>query len=281
MKKIILLFNVLLIGSSIIAQVTAPKASPTCKIEQRVGLSDITISYSRPGVNGRVIFGDLVPYDAFWRLGANENTKITTTDALFFGKDTLPAGTYAIFAKPGLAEWTLAFYTEYTNWGMPAVWDENKVKLYLKAPVTSSRETTENLSIVLDKLENNGAELQISWDKIRVAFPFTLNTKDKVLASINKTMNGPSANDYHAAAKYYLEEKIDDKQALVWIDKAIVARPEAYWMLRTKSLIQASLGLFKEAITTAEACLKLAEADGDSSYVSQCKNSISEWKKKK
>jgi tetratricopeptide (TPR) repeat protein len=94
-------------------------------------------------------------------------------------------------------------------------------------------------------------------------------------------MSGPTANDYHTAAKYYLEEKIDDKQALEWVEKAITMRPEAYWMLRTKSLIQASLGKYNEAISTAEQCLKLAEADGDTAYVSQCKNSIADWKKRK
>ncbi|MFN5886389.1 MAG: tetratricopeptide repeat protein [Flavobacteriales bacterium] len=103
----------------------------------------------------------------------------------------------------------------------------------------------------------------------------------KVKASIDKVMAGPTPNDYHAAAKYYYDEKIDNEKALEWVNLALKARPEAYWMLRTKSLIQASLGQYKEAILTAESCIKLAEADGDIAYVSQCKNSIIEWKKQK
>ena len=95
------------------AQINSPKASPLCKTEQRVGLTDITLSYSRPGVNGRTIFGDLVPYDAYWRLGANENTKISTSDPMIFGSDTLPAGTYALYAMPGKKDWKLAFYKEF------------------------------------------------------------------------------------------------------------------------------------------------------------------------
>jgi len=122
MKKILFL-SMLSIGlSGVFAQINAPKASPACKLEQRVGLTDITIIYSRPAVNGRTIFGDLIPFDAYWRLGANENTKFTTSDALFFGKDTLPAGTYALFAMPGKTSWKLAFYTEFGNWGLPPVW---------------------------------------------------------------------------------------------------------------------------------------------------------------
>lgn len=263
------------------AQINTPKASPLCKTEQRVGLTDITLSYSRPGVNGRTIFGDLVPYDAYWRLGANENTKISTSDPMIFGSDTLPAGTYALYAMPGKKDWKLVFYKEFGNWGMPEVWDDKKVALTLSSSVYTNALPVENLLITIDQLHNNGAELQIQWDQVMVKFPFTLNTKAKVLASIQKTMNGPSANDYHAAAKYYSEEKIDDKLALTWVNQAIALRPEAYWMLRTKSLIQASMGQYSDAIVSAELCQKLAEADGDTGYVSQCKNSIAEWKKKK
>jgi tetratricopeptide (TPR) repeat protein len=281
MKNILFLALSLGIVSAAQSQIIAPKASPACKIEQRVGLADISISYSRPAVNGRIIFGDLIPFDAYWRLGANENTKFTTSDPLFFGNDTLPAGTYALFAMPGKTSWKLAFYTEFGNWGMPPVWDPKKVALELTSTVSVRADLTENLTIGLDQLENSGADLFIAWDRVAVKFPFTLNTKDKVLASIQKVMNGPSANDYHTAAKFYLDEKINNKQALEWVEKALALRPEAYWMYRTKSLIQAELGLYADAIKTAEQCIKLAEADGDSTYVNQSKNSITAWKKLK
>lgn len=281
MKKILFLSMLSIVMSDLYAQINAPKASPACKLEQRVGLTDISISYSRPAVNGRTIFGGLIPFDAYWRLGANENTKFTTTDVLYFGKDTLPIGTYALYAMPGKSEWKLAFYKEFNNWGMPPVWDQTKVVLELLSPVINRIDQVENLTIGLDHLENSSADLFITWDHIVVKFPFTMNTKDKVLASIQKVMNGPSANDFHTAAKFYLEEKINNNQALEWVEKAIILRPEAYWMLRTKSLIQAELGLYTDAITTAEKCMKLADADGDISYVNQCKNSIEAWKKLK
>lgn len=263
------------------AQVNAPKASPSSRLEQRVGLTDITITYSRPSVNGRIIFGDLVPYNEYWRLGANESTKLTCTDILIFGKDTLKAGTYAVYAKPSATEWQVAFYTEYGNWGMPQKWDESKVAFTVKTPVINVHDKVENLTIDINNMDNDGGDIVIAWDKVKIQIPFSVSVKEKVLASIKKVMSGPTANDYHTAAKYYLEEKIDDKQALEWVEKAITMRPEAYWMLRTKSLIQASLGKNNEAISTAEQCIKLAEADGDTAYVSQCKNSIADWKKRK
>jgi tetratricopeptide (TPR) repeat protein len=266
---------------TLFAQVNAPKASPSSRLEQRVGLTDIIITYSRPSVNSRVIFGDLVPYNEYWRLGANESTKLTCSDALIFGKDTLKAGTYAVYAKPSVTEWQVAFYSEYGSWGLPQKWDDSKVALSVKSPVINREEKVENLTIDMNNIENNGGDIVIAWDKVKILIPFTVIVKEKVLASIKKVMAGPTANDYHAAAKYYLDEKIDDKQALEWVDKAIATRPEAYWMLRTKSLILASLSMYSEAIKTAEQCLKLAEADGDSAYVSQCKNSIADWKKRK
>lgn len=281
MKRFILFTAVLLITLSVQSQLNVPKASPLCTFSQRVGLTDITLNFSRPAVNNRRIFGDLVPFDAYWRLGANENTKITISDVMIFGNDTLKPGTYAIFAKPGQESWTIAFYKDFNNWGLPDPWDIKKVVFELKSPIQWQSNKTENLMLGIDEIGNNGAVLFIAWDNVRVNFSFKVNTLPKVMSSIEKVMAGPTPNDYHAAAKYYLDEKIDDAKALEWVDIAIKAKPEAYWMLRTKSLIQASLGLYKEAILTAEACIKLAEADGDTAYVSQCRNSIAEWKKKK
>jgi tetratricopeptide (TPR) repeat protein len=281
MKKVTLLTVVLFTVLSHQAQLNVPKASPLCTYSQRVGLTDISLSYSRPAVNNRRIFGDLIPFDAYWRLGANENTKITTTDVLIFGKDTLAVGTYALFAKPGQERWTIAFYRDYNNWGVPDPWDSKKVALELTAPIQLQAHKTENLTLGIDEIGNNGAVFFIAWDNVRVNWSFNVNTMPKVKASIDKVMAGPTPNDYHAAAKYYYDEKIDNEKALEWVNLALKARPEAYWMLRTKSLIQASLGQYKEAILTAESCIKLAEADGDIAYVSQCKNSIIEWKKQK
>ena len=190
MKKLLFIIAVGLSVSSN-AQVLTPKASPVAKLQQKVGLADIQIDYSRPGAKGRVIFGDLIPYGQMWRLGANENTKVTSSEALIFGKDTLKAGTYALFAKPGQTNWELYFYADYSNWGLPEPWDAKKVVLQVNAGVQKTQDFKENLEISIDALTNNGGTLFITWENTKVSLPFSLNTKAKVLASIDKQWPGP------------------------------------------------------------------------------------------
>jgi hypothetical protein len=283
MKKVIL-SSLVCISLFAQAQVQTPKASPIAKVEQRAGLTDISISYSRPAVNGRKIFGELIPFGQRWRLGANENTKITTSDVLIFGSDTLQAGTYALFATPNSDRWVIDFYTETTNWGLPEKWETSKVALTVNAKVKKMPLVTENLSITIDAMEFNSAVLNITWDKTQVSIPFTLNTKAKVLASIEKTLSGSSvtANDYNQAASYYFTEQVDLKKALEWSTKAVELKGvSAYWMTRLKSQIQAANGDFKGAIETAKISLAEAEKDGDQNYVKMNQQSIEEWSKKK
>lgn len=281
MKKITIIAS-LILCAQVFGQVVTPKASPVAKIQQKVGLADIQIDYSRPGAKGRVIFGDLIPFDAMWRLGANENTKLTSSEALIFGKDTLKAGTYAIFAKPGQQNWELYFYNDYSNWGLPETWDAQKVALQVTAPVQKIQDFQENLEINIDGLSNSGANLEIAWENTKVSVPFSLNTKSKVLASIDKTMAGPSANDYHAAATYYFNENLDLKKALEWSNKAVELRgSSAYWMTRLNAQLKAANGDYKGAIETAKMSLEAAKADGDNAYVTANQKSIEEWSKKR
>lgn len=281
MKKILVL-ALSIVPFTSFSQVQTPRASPLSKVEQKVGLADISISYYRPGKKDRTIFGDVVPFGELWRLGANENTKITCSDNLIFGKDTLKAGTYAIFAKPNKDNWEVIFYTETSNWGTPDKFDDKKVALKVIAPVVNTNDVTETFTINFDNIQNSSANLQFAWDKTKVNVPFTLNTKDKVLASIKKTIDGPTANDYHAAATYYFQEKLDMKQALEWSTKAVEMRGEtAYWMTRLKSQLQAANGDYKGAIETAKKSMAAAEKDGDQNYVKMNKASIEEWSKKK
>lgn len=281
MKKLFILLS-LSFGSFTFGQITTPQASPQAKVEQKVGLTDISISYYRPAKKGRVVFGDVVPFGELWRTGANENAKITTSDALIFGKDTLKAGTYAIFTKPNKTNWEIYFYTDYSNWGTPENWDEKKIALKTTAAVSKITETVENFTIGFDKMENSSAEICMTWENTKVSIPFSLNTKDKVLASIKKTMDGPTANDYHRAASFYFTEKIDMKKALEWSTKAVELRGEsAYWMTRLLAQLQAENGDYKKAIETAKKSMAAAEKDGDMNYVKQNKTSIDEWSTKK
>lgn len=258
----------------------APQPSPSSKLEQTVGLTDLTIQYSRPSKKGRVIFGDVVPFGEVWRTGANENTKFTNSDPVIFGKDTLKPGTYALYTKPTKESWDLIFYTDATNWGTPDAWDDKKVALKVSAKPTMSKEVVETFTISIDGLESvNGGILTLKWDQTAVAFPFAVPTDAKVMANINKTMAGPSANDYFGAANYYLENKKDLKQALEWATKAVDKNPEAFWILRTKSLIQAELGDKKGAIESAKKGLALSEKTKYDNYTNMFKESLKEWSK--
>ena len=282
MKKIIYtLISTVIITVSSTAQLQTPKASPLAKIEQKVGLTDIKIEYSRPSKNERNVFGNVVPFDEIWRTGANENTKFTTSDFLVFGTDTLKAGSYAIYTKPSKENWEILFYKETTNWGNPEKWDDSKVALKTKAKVTSLANQVETFSISLENLETNSATLNFTWDKTEAKVNFKIPTDAKVMSNIQKTMTGPSASDYYNAGNYYFAEKKDLKQALIWVSKAVELRGEsAFWMVRTKALIQADLGDKKAAIETAKLSLAAAEKDGDKYYIDLNKASIEEWSKK-
>ncbi|MEY3237603.1 MAG: hypothetical protein RI883_1704 [Bacteroidota bacterium] len=282
MKKILSIIFLLNAGTSLIAQIQSPKSSPISTLEQRVGLTDVKIEYSRPSKNDREIFGKVVPFNEIWRTGANENTKITLSDAIVFGKDTLQAGTYAIFTKPLATTWEIIFYSDIANWGTPDEWDDKKVVLKANANVIAMNDVTETFTIGIDNTTANSANLNFTWDKTRASVSFSVPTAEKMAKSIEITMAGPTAGDYHASAEFYYKEKMDLKQALEWSTKACDLRgDEAFWMLRLKSLIQADLGDYKGAIETAKRSLASAETAKYQSYIDMNKASIEEWGKKK
>lgn len=279
MKKVIAIVGIAFAINSY-AQINAPKLSPSASIEQTVGLTEIEIEYSRPGKRGRTVFGDVVPYGEIWRTGANENTTIETNGMIFIGQDTLKAGTYSIYTKPEKDKWTIYFYASTDNWGNPEVWEESKIVLETSAPVEKSKDAMENLTFIIDNVTTKSADLVIAWDDVRVAVPFKVDTDAQMKKSIATIMAGPTANDYYRAADYYLNENIEQKMALEYINKAIELRGDApFWMLRKKSLIQANLGMYAEAIKTAEESLKAAEAAKNNAYIDMNKKSIEAWKK--
>lgn len=282
MKQLIMAVSTALISTMTFAQIQRPMASPEAEVEQTVGLTEIEINYCRPSKNDRVIFGNVVPFNELWRTGANSNTKFTTEDDIVFGKDTIKAGTYAVFTKPSTDSWEVIFYSEFGNWGTPDEWDESKVVLRSKAKVTALNDVVETFTISIDNTTTKSADLNFSWDKTRASLSFIVPTEKKMSANIDKAMAGPSAADYFASAEFYYKEKKDMKKALEWINKAVELKGEsAFWMTRLKSLIQAELGDFKGAIETAKKSLAEAEKAEYQAYIDMNKASIEEWSKKK
>jgi len=259
-------------------QLQTPKASPTSKLEQTVGLTTITVEYSRPSKNDRIIFGDLIKFDEVWRTGANENTTITLTDLVIINHDTLKAGKYALYTKPMKDSWEVYFYSETSNWGTPEKWEEAKVALKLNVPSKQLQNSVETFTIDIQNLTTTSAEICLKWDKTAVHIPFTLTTNEKVEASIKKLMNGPSSRDYYAAANYYLGEKKELPQALTWMKKAVeMEGTSAFWMYRKLALIHAELGDYSSAIQAAKISIEGAEKASNNSYVEMNKVSITEW----
>ena len=276
------LLTLLLILSAITfqAQIKTPAPSPSAKIEQAIGLSDVSVDYSRPAMRGRTIYGDLVPYGKLWRTGANMRTKFTTsTDLTIEGKD-LKKGTYAILTVPNKDTWDVIFYTEYQGGGAPATLDESKVAAKVTVKVHAMTGSMENFTFGFGELaDSSSGMMHMMWEKTRVSLKIETPTDAIATKSIEKVIAGPSANDYFGAASYYRSTGKDLNQALEWVTKAVEMNPDAFWMSRQKSLIQADLGDKKGAIASAQTSLAVAEKAENADYVKMNKESIAEWSK--
>ncbi|WP_421811780.1 DUF2911 domain-containing protein [Flagellimonas sp.] len=283
MKKFTLLLFAVSICFSLEAQIQTPAPSPSSTLMQKVGLTDVTVKYSRPAMKGRKIFGDLVPFDAIWRTGANENTTITFSDDVTVQDKPLKAGTYAVFTRPNEAVWEVFFYTATDNWGTPQEWDASKVAATVKVETMDIPMPIESFTITIDDLHNNGATLGIMWENTYVGVDFVVPTVDKAIKSIEDTMANKedlTANDYFAAGSYYFAEGMNMGQAKEWVDKAVeMDGGKAYWMMRAQSLIYAKMGDKEAAIEAAKRSMAAAQAAGNQDYVKMNRESLQEWAK--
>ncbi len=280
MKNFILFACMVLVSMGLQAQVQTPAPSTSQKVEQKVGLTDVTLEYSRPSMKGRTIYGGLVPYDKLWRTGANANTKITFSQKVTIGGSTLEPGSYAVYSKPGQQSWEVYFYSDSNNWGTPQTWDESKVAATVTAQAIPMPMDVETFTMTFDDVTNDSAHLGIIWERTYVAVPIKFDTDAQVSASISQVMGGPSANDYYQSAVYYLSSGKDINKAKMWIDKAIELRGAdrpAFWYHRQQSLIYAKAGDKKGAIQAAQTSLELAKKAGNDDYIALNTKSLKEW----
>lgn len=226
------------------AQVQTPQPSPASKIEQTIGLTEVSVTYSRPAMRGRTIFGDLVPFGKLWRTGANYRTTFSTsTDISIDGKE-LKKGTYGILSIPNKESWEIIFYTEHKGGGAPEKLDESKVALRATAKVEANTLNMENFLIGFGNLADGKAgTMYFVWENTTAALTISTPSDDMAMKSIEKTMAGSEgkANDYYAAAAYYRKTGRDLNQALKWINKAVELNPDAYWIKGEKKNIEAEL----------------------------------------
>ncbi len=280
MKKLVLLLCLTVASYTVEAQINTPAASPGSTLIQKVGLTDVTVEYSRPSMKGRTIFGDLVPYGKVWRTGANARTKVTFSQDVTIAGKQLKAGSYALFTKPGESSWEVFFYTETDGGGAPQNWDDSKVALMTSSPIMKFPEemAVETFTITIDDLTDNSGVLGLLWSNVYVPIKFEVPTDAVVSENIDRVLNGPGAGDYYAAAVYYLNSGKDINKAKTWMDKAMsMTEKPAYWQLRQQSLIYAKAGDKKAAIETAKKSLAAATEAGNDDYVKMNTDSLKEW----
>lgn len=277
MKRIVLFFSIALFSLGTSAQLKTPQPSPFAKIEQVVGLTDITIAYSRPGMRGRTVYGDLVPYDQLWRTGANKNTEITFSDDVKIEGKDVKAGTYAIFTKPGKEKWEIIFYSKADNWGTPENWEDAKVAASVSVKANKIPMNVETFTIMFSDVLFDSSVVNLIWSNTEVSFNVTVPTKEKTIAGIEKVMAGPGASDYYKAATFY-KEVGDITKAKINIDKAIsLSKEPAFWYYRQQSLIYQKAGDKEGAIKAAQTSLELAAKAGNANYVKLNQDSLAEW----
>ncbi|MFK5880239.1 MAG: DUF2911 domain-containing protein [Flavobacteriaceae bacterium] len=277
-KKLTLFAFIIGFSFSINAQIKTPAPSPSSKLEQVVGLTDVTIDYSRPSMKGRTIFGDLVPYGKLWRTGANSRTKITFgEDVLVDGKE-LKAGTYGILTVPSEDYWDVLFYTDIEGGVAPEKLDESKVAARMTLKTQLLAKDVQSLTIDISDITNSTASINISWAQTKVSFEILVQTDVVAMRSIEKAMSGPTSGEYYQSAVYFLNNDKDLKLAKEWIDKSIEMNDNPpFWQLRQQSLIWAANGDKKGAIEIAKESLAKSKEAGNDDYVKMNTDSIAEW----
>jgi hypothetical protein len=253
-----------------LTQRRVPMISQGAKITQVIGLSQVTVTYHRPGVKGRQIWGGLLPYNEVWRVGANEPTLITFSDPVTINGQKLTAGTYRLLAIPGQSEWTVIFNAETKNWG--SIYDAkyDSLKVVVKP---ESNQHEEWLSFSFTDLTPSSAKLVIAWEKLKVGFTVEFSTLAKLESQVGdwRVLN--------QAARYAATEKVYTEQAMTWVDRSIALDRNAA-NVRTKAELLAGQGKHKEAIALAEESIKLAKAQNPAANVTGTEQLINEWKKK-
>ncbi|QNH61329.1 DUF2911 domain-containing protein [Hymenobacter sediminicola] len=256
------------------AQISTPQPSPKSTIQQRVGLTDITITYSRPSAKGRVIFGDstskaIVPYAKRWRTGANNSTTIKFSDDVTVEGKKVAAGEYALYTVPGKTTWTVVLSKDTKQGGNVANYkDADNVASFSVKPYKTTVKA-ETFTINFSDLTPATANVDMLWETTGAKFKVVADVDPKVVAQIDEKVTknaSPSTNDLAAAAVYYYDNDKDLKQALTWMQKANEKDPK-FWNVHTEAKIRMKMKDYKGALTAAEQSRTLAQTAKNTDYV--------------
>lgn len=283
MKKVIfytctLLFACLFFGQ-VQAQLNMPQPSPAAKISQKFGLAEVTVSYSRPSAKGRMIFGDLVPFDKIWRTGANSPTKVKFDADVVIEGAKVPAGEYSLFTIPGKTEWTIILNKDPKNGGAFAYQESDDVAKF-KVKSIALPGMVESFTINITDVNFSSAMIEIAWEKTAVKFKMEQEVDSKIKEQITRQLNpARDANLYFQIASYYFETNQNMSEALNLITKSTDLAPQ-FWTMHLKAKIQAKMNDNSSAVATAEKSIQMAKEAKNDDYVRLNEKLIAEIKKK-
>lgn len=274
MRKIFTSVSILLLSLSTFAQLKTPSASPSISIKQEIGLTSVELSYSRPSVKDRAIFGAIVPYGEVWRTGANACTKITFADDIEFGGHPVPKGTYSIYTIPNKDKWTVILNLNTKLWGAGG-YSEKEDFLRFDIVPEHTKKVTETFTIDTDNYTANSTDLVIKWEHVLLRIPMQMDTDSKVFTQIRKLLieskEEQKAGTYYKAAMYYYDKKVNMDQALQWMDKAVAKNPTAFWYQYFYAEMLLDKGKKDKANSVATSALEMAKKSeqGDYGYIAK------------
>jgi hypothetical protein len=244
---------------------TTPQPSPTQTIRQNFGLSTVELSYSRPGIKDRKVFGDLVPFGKVWRTGANQATTVTFGEDVMIGDKKVPAGKYGLLTIPEKDQWTVII-TKQLDVTSPAAYKQEQDVVRVMAKPVALPFSVETFTMTFDDVKSNSMELGMLWDKTMVSIPIKVDVDTKIMAQIDNIMNKDN-RPYFNAAMYYVDNGKDQAKALAWFDKAIEQNPKAFWVYHQRANLLAKMGKKQDAIASANKSIELAKEAKNDDYV--------------
>lgn len=247
------------------AQVKIPPASSSQTITQSLGTSKIVLVYNRPNMNGRKIFGELVPYGQIWRTGANLIPSITLEKEVSIAGKKVEPGTYGILTIPNQDKWTIIFTKNNNQWGS---YTYNEDEDLFRFSVASQKldKPVETFTIAFAEVTPNSAKMTLSWENVLVDFDLSIDEDVEIMASIDEAMKGDKP-PYFASAGYYYKNNKDIKKALEWVNKAEEEAPGAAYIKYLKGLIQIKAGDKAGAIKTAQKGVDIAKEENNQEYI--------------
>jgi hypothetical protein len=260
------------------SQVKMPAPSPTQNIKQDFGLSSIELTYSRPSLKGRKVFGNIVAYDSLWRTGANAATKITFNDPVEILGHKVEAGSYAIYTIPHKnGEWTFILNKGSNNSGVSG-YKESDDLFREKIKTNKAASKIETFTIQFNNIAPDNCVLSLMWDNVMLNIPIKENINDKIRAQLEAALSSDK-KPYWQAAQFYNEYDNNKTKALEMINAALAQTDKpAFYMVYYKAKIQKDMGDKKGAIATAQQSLQLSKEANSSDYVSLNEKLIKELK---